>query len=142
MTALKPKIGVTVVAVLSSVLFGGMANAQDISFGKILFERSCTVCHGTVGLGDGDIGQMFQERPSNLQLLAKNNDGIFPLERVYNSISGVREIQGHGDRNMPVWGSIYEAEATPKAFHPGISAEEIVHGRILSLVYYLQSIQQ
>ncbi len=33
-------------------------------------------------------------------------------------------------------------EAGPNTFHPGVDAEEIVQGRILSLVYYLQTIQE
>ena len=43
---------------------------------------------------------------------------------------------------MPVWGDLFMTEALPKTVHPGVSADAIVQGRILALVYYIQSIQQ
>lgn len=129
-------------AVVTAIFAGGdKALAQDADFGKTVFLTSCAVCHGEMGGGGGPVGELFAQRPRNLTTLAKDNDGVFPLERVYNSISGKRGIQGHGDSNMPIWGPIFTAEAMPRAVHPGLSPQEIAHGRILSVVYYLQTIQ-
>ncbi len=118
------------------------ANAQEVEFGKASFERNCAVCHGPSGAGDGPVAELFAQRPRNLKTLAKDNGGAFPFSEVYQSINGRREIVGHGSSEMPIWGDIFLAEALPKTIHPGVSAEEVVQGRILSVVYYLESIQE
>lgn len=69
------------------------------------------------------------------------NDGVFPFSEVYQTIDGRREVKGHASSEMPIWGDHFMADALPKTFHPGLNAEMIVQGRILSLVYYLQTIQ-
>jgi hypothetical protein len=43
---------------------------------------------------------------------------------------------------MPIWGDLFLEEALPATVHPGVSAEDVVQGRILALTYYLQSIQE
>ena len=47
-------------------------------------------------------------------------------------------IRGHGSREMPIWGTEFRAAAGRG--NPG--AESAVRGRILELIYYLQSIQE
>ncbi|MBS0125461.1 c-type cytochrome [Thetidibacter halocola] len=118
------------------------AMAQDFTYGQALFERNCSVCHGSDGAGGGPVAQLLTERPKNLKLLAKENNNVFPFSDVYQSIDGRREIAAHGSKQMPIWGNLFVAEAYPSTFHPGVGAEEIVQARILGLVYYLQSIQE
>lgn len=120
----------------------GAAAAQETVFGKASFERNCALCHGSEGAGDGPVAELFAEQPRNLRTLAADNNGAFPFSEVYQAINGRRVIQGHGPSEMPIWGDIFNADALPKTIHPGVDAEEIVQGRILSLVYYLQSIQE
>ena len=117
------------------------AQAQDSGFGKASYDRNCAVCHGADGAGDGSVAELFAQRPRNLRKLAEDNNGAFPFSEVYQSLDGRREIQGHGMSEMPIWGDIFVAEALPQTMHPGVDAEEIVQGRILSLVYFLQLIQ-
>ncbi|NNE80868.1 MAG: cytochrome c [Silicimonas sp.] len=120
----------------------GTAQAQETTFGKASFDRNCAVCHGANGAGDGIVAELFEQRPRNLRSLAKDNNGVFPFSEVYQAINGRRDIRGHGSSEMPIWGDLFSEEALPMTFHPGVSAEELVQGRILSLVYYLQSIQE
>lgn len=120
----------------------GSAQAQDTGFGKASYDRNCAVCHGPEGAGDGMVAELFAQKPRNLRTLAEDNNGAFPFSEVYQSINGRRDIQGHGTSEMPIWGEYFMADALPKTIHPGVDAEEIVQGRILSLVYYLQSIQE
>lgn len=120
----------------------GTAQAQDAGFGKAAYDRNCAVCHGPDGAGDGMVAELFSQKPRNLRTLAAANNGAFPFSEVYQSIDGRRDIQGHGSSEMPIWGEYFEADALPKTIHPGVDADEIVQGRILSLVYYLQSIQE
>jgi mono/diheme cytochrome c family protein len=120
------------------------ANAQsdEAMFGKALFVENCAACHGADAMGSGPVAVLFAEQPRDLRVLSKKNNGIFPFSDVYQSINGRREIAGHGTTDMPVWGDLFMIEAGPNTFHPGVDAEEIVQGRILSLVYYLQTIQE
>jgi mono/diheme cytochrome c family protein len=118
------------------------ASAQDSGYGKSLFEKNCSVCHGMSGAGDGPVAELFTQKPSNLRLLAKQNNGAFPFSEVYQSINGRRDIAAHGNSEMPIWGDLFLEEALPVTIHPGVNAEDIVQGRILALTYYLQSIQE
>jgi hypothetical protein len=55
-------------------------------------------------------------------------------------VDGREEVAAHGDRAMPVWGARYRKDIAP-SYGP-FGGEEIIHGRILELVYYIHSIQQ
>lgn len=52
-----------------------------------------------------------------------------------------KDRPGHGTKDMPVWGSHFRTEALLATRYPDVDAEEIVQGRILGLVYYIQSPQ-
>jgi mono/diheme cytochrome c family protein len=118
------------------------ATAQQALIGEALFGENCAVCHGPAGAGDGQMAEFFAQKPRNLQTLAKENNGAFPFSEVYQSIDGTRAIGGHGSSEMPVWGDLFMVEASPHTVHPGVDADEIVQGRILALVHYLQTVQQ
>lgn len=134
------RIGTATLALIC--VFTGGVQAQDTGFGKASYDNNCAVCHGADGAGDGMVAELFSQKPRNLRTLAADNNGAFPFSEVYQSINGRRDIQGHGSSEMPIWGAYFLADALPKTVHPGVEAEEIVQGRILSLVYYLQSIQE
>ncbi len=130
-------------AILSACVgFSSHAAAQDMTFGEAEYNARCAACHGPEGKGDGPIAILMKRPPRDLTRLAAENDGHFPVSEVYQAIDGRREIQGHGTREMPIWGDYFREQAGPKTFHPGVEVEEIVQGRILSLVYHLQSIQE
>lgn len=134
------RTGIAALAILCSATAG--AQAQDTGFGKASYERNCAVCHGPDGAGDGMVAELFSQKPRNLKTLAADNNGAFPFSEVYQAIDGRRDIQGHGSSEMPIWGDVFIADALPKTIHPGVEADEIVQWRILSLVYFLQSIQE
>ena len=75
--------------------------------------------------------------PADLTQLRKKNNGEFPFWRIYKVIDGRDMVRGHGARNMPVWGAHFLTEEGG-----GYLDEDRVIGRILALVYYLQSIQE
>jgi mono/diheme cytochrome c family protein len=132
--------------VLASGLTVGLrpvgAAAQEMEVGMREFILRCAACHGPRGQGDGPVAPMLKQQPKDLRHLARENDGRFPFVEVYQAIDGRREIRGHGSTEMPVWGDYFEEEAVARALPPGLDARQIVQGRILSLVYYLQAIQQ
>ncbi|WP_294613138.1 c-type cytochrome [Roseovarius sp.] len=140
-----PRLKIIAGAALSAILAtatGGLA--QDV-IGKDEFQQRCAACHGMDGRGDGVVAGLFATPPKNLTGLSKANAGVFPRERVYNSITGTHKIAGHGSSKMPLWGRYFTDEVRRKGLAdptPMQKAEsDIVRGRILSLVYYIESIQ-
>ena len=117
------------------------AAAQTSTIGQTIFQDRCAACHGAEGKGDGLVAELFRQAPKNLAILAKENGGEFPFERVYFSIDGRLKIQAHGDSNMPIWGEYFMEEALDDQTINPKNAAEVVDGRILSVVYYIQSLQ-
>jgi mono/diheme cytochrome c family protein len=118
-----------------------VARAQEmevISGGEIEYQNYCAVCHGVDGRGYGIMGKFLTVQPSDLTQLAKKNTGRFPFWQVYRTIDGREEVRGHGTRDMPVWGARFRADA--KGDDAGSRSQ--IAGRILSLVFYLQHIQE
>ncbi len=127
---------------LAAALALGQAWAKDMSFGEAEFQARCAACHGMGGQGDGPVAGLMERAPRDLTLLAKENGGQFPFSETYQAIDGRREIVGHGTAEMPIWGDYFTAAAAPLAGRPNVSPEQVVQGRILSLVYYIQTIQR
>ena len=70
--------------------------------------------------------------PTNLAQLSKQNDGVFPYDRVFAQVQGREVAVVHG-REMPLWGERYNLEVHDQA---------IVRARILELVTYIKTIQE
>lgn len=116
--------------------------AQDELIGKMIYDDRCAVCHGEGGAGDGLVAELFDQKPKNLSNLASLNNGVFPFESVYQGIDGRREVRAHGYSRMPIWGDFFMEQAlTDKGHHPR-DARAMAEGRILAVVYYLQTLQK
>ncbi len=76
--------------------------AEDADVGKFEYQVSCASCHGLDGKGKGPVSSELKVPPTDLTLLAKGNNGVFPFTRVYEVIDGRRAVISHGPRNMPV----------------------------------------
>ncbi|GAB3537289.1 cytochrome c [Noviherbaspirillum agri] len=120
------------------------ATAQDKSgkpdAGQIEFRTSCASCHGAQGKGDGPIATQLKTPPTDLTVLAKKNGGVFPFARAYEVIEGA-DVAAHGTREMPVWGWEYKVQASEYS-HAITSSREDVQRRILTLIEYLNRLQQ
>jgi len=102
--------------------------------GPDLYRAHCAACHGPDGKGNGPAAVALKARPADLTVLAKNNGGKFPAERVQKFISGDDpSLASHGSREMPVWGPI---------FHQIEEDQDFGNVRLQNLVKYLQTIQQ
>jgi mono/diheme cytochrome c family protein len=112
---------------------------EVIAAGKREFQRSCAPCHGVDATGDGLSAAVLNVKPADLTQLSKKHGGVFLFWRVYEEIEGSKEvvIRGHGTREMPIWGERFRLERSASEEH-----KTGVRGRLLSLVYYLQSIQE
>jgi hypothetical protein len=107
-------------------------SAQDIEIGKMEYQSSCAACHGADAKGNGPVSKDLKTQPANLTVLAKNNNGVFPYDRVYQIIDGRDStIASHGTREMPVWGYRF---GPPQAFR--------FKHRIIAVINYLKSVQE
>ena len=121
--------------------YGSNARAQEsevIAGGEIEYDRYCAVCHGVDAKGQGIMAKYLTIRPSDLTMLRNKNGGKFPFWETYGVIDGRRDVLTHGTREMPVWGARFQAAARGN----DRAARAQVMGEILSLVFYLQSLQQ
>jgi mono/diheme cytochrome c family protein len=112
---------------------------EVIEAGRREFQRYCATCHGIEAKGDGPTAKFLVAKPVDLTQLSKKHGGVFLFWRTYNKIEGSDEavIRGHGTREMPIWGDAFRLESGASESH-----KAGVRGRILSLVHYLQSIQE
>ena len=138
-------IGKFVLAVGGLSLFVTASAVAQEQIGKQEFDQRCAVCHGADGRGDGPMAESFTTMPANLTVLSKNNGGVYPFSQVYEAIDGRRKIAAHGTSQMPLWGRYFMDTVRQEGMQDPTPLEEqeskIVQGRILSLVYYLYTLQ-
>ena len=119
-----------------------LMTASGPTFAEVAGEQeyfvACAGCHGESAMGDGPLAGLLNISTPNLRELTRDNDGAFPFEAALSTIDGRDGVRAHGS-TMPIWGERFQASATSER---GESDEMIARGRILSLVYYLQSIQK
>jgi len=131
--------------------FAAAAQAEDFDIGKWEFQSSCASCHGTDGKGKGPVAEQLKVPPPDLTMLAKKNNGVFPTNDVYQTISGLQRMAAHGSHEMPIWGFRFNPMVNPphnvdpaywKMLGPEQSPEVVVRTRILAVIDYLNGIQQ
>ncbi len=112
--------------------FSACALAQGFDVGKIEYLSSCASCHGIDAKGNGPVSKELKTHPTDLTVLAKNNNGVFPHDMVYEVIDGRNStIISHGTREMPIWGYRF---GPPQAFR--------FKARILAVIDYLSRVQE
>lgn len=117
----------------------GVTEAGAETSGKQDFDQNCASCHGKSGKGSGEALYVLPAvKPPDLTKLTRTNGGIFPAERVYQSIDGRTKISAHARIDMPFWGTTMQQSG--KEFSPGSEAK--VKARIFRLVGYIKSIQE
>jgi hypothetical protein len=117
-----------------------LAQQEEIAaVGHREFRHACAVCHGLGGKGESIMTtlNLLTVRPADLTQLSKRHQGQFPFWKVYRIIDGREEVKGHGTRDMPIWGEVFIQQEGGKPVD-----ESRAIGRILALVYYIQSIQE
>lgn len=138
------------IAGLAGVFAGGV-HAEDRDVGWAEFKASCASCHGQDGKGNGPISGQLKVPPADLTILAKKNNGVFPVGAVYEAIDGSKLVAAHGTREMPIWGERFNPIMNlPHTVDPPYDAldpardlrEGIVRARILAVIDYLNRIQQ
>lgn len=119
----------------------GQAIAQgdrptDKVIGREEFRAQCAACHGLDGDGHGPVAEFMKMSIPDLSTVTKRHGGHFPMDYLYRVIDGREKLAAHGTSEMPIWGKRYTEEAGSSP-----TAEALVRGRILELVYFIYSIQ-
>ena len=113
-----------------------------VDTGKYEYLSNCAICHGDQGKGDGTFNVLLKKKAADLTVLSKNNRGVFPVNRTYEVISGATDVEGHGPRNMPIWGDYYKLQAASELSpsHKETDVRSFVRARILALVEYISTL--
>jgi mono/diheme cytochrome c family protein len=111
-------------------------NPMLVEVGRDAYATHCAACHGADARGAGPAAAALRTPPADLTRIAARRGGDFPADEIAAWIDGRLAPAAHGTREMPVWGYRF-AEGLPA----GELTQELVRGRILTLVEYLRSIQ-
>ena len=128
---------------LALIIWAARAGAQEIKSvpitptspesGQEMFAAYCAACHGKDARGHGPAATALKKLPADLTQLSRKNGGKFPEVQVMRFISGEDELAAHGNRDMPVWGSLFRFAP------PGDEAN--IRLRLSNLTDYIRSLQ-
>lgn len=133
------------IAIVGALMIGAPVIALAevaIDVGKSEYNAVCASCHGFEGRGDGPLKDELKSRVADLTVLAKNNNGVFPFDRVYQIIDGRQEVKVHGPRDMPVWGTMFSHQSSMYfKDYPPSDPKSSARSRILALTEYVYRLQ-
>jgi mono/diheme cytochrome c family protein len=135
---MKKKVKITVAALF--LILGGVrsvSSAAEADQGRMYFLRYCGSCHGLEGKGDGTVSRSLKVKPADLTQLKNKNKGVFPMDKVMATINGKTRVEAHGESKMPVWGELFEKEASVQKDPAGTSS-----AKIKALAGYIETIQR
>jgi mono/diheme cytochrome c family protein len=120
---------------LAAFTWAGSSGASNGETGAHLYRIYCVACHGAEGRGDGALAGSLRTRPSDLTVLARNNQGAFPFELVHRIVDGRQKVPGHGGGDMPAWGDAFARSRDG-------SDEAAIAKKIELLVHHVASLQR
>ena len=148
------KFGISMGAVLGAALLvvtaGGVAadvvvkrtqlDWQDIAHndGGELYANLCSACHGPGGKGNGYAAGQLDGGVPDLTVLTINNGGVYPQNRVANTIYGKYRTPAHNALDMPAWGEQFMYVG--HGWH-SFPRRKLAQERIATLTQYVGSLQ-
>jgi len=122
------------------------AQESEVEAGRSEYLSACAGCHGRDAKGDGPMADLLSIETPDLTKLTERAGGAFPFRNTLLIIDGRNDVRAHGG-DMPVWGDRYMTSMTraQDELRPPRWPEDpelLVRGRLLSLVYYLETIQE
>ncbi len=127
-------------AILTIVATGALGQGK-VDLGKREYDANCASCHGLKGTGDGPNAPYLNRKATDLTTLSKTNGGVFPVNRLYETIDGTLTVAGHGSRDMPTWGAVYRSRAAEYYVDVPYDPNAFVRARILALIEYIARLQ-
>lgn len=107
--------------------------------GRTAYMEDCAACHGTDGMGTGELAENLIQAPPDLTRLAAMNGGVFPRDYVMTTIDGYAR-GAHFSAAMPEFGA---GDLGPTVIVEDGEGNGIpVPQRLLVLTEYLESIQR
>ena len=132
-----PALAIAVFAASQAHASGAAVSSAVQQAGRDYYLEACASCHGRDGRGGGPVVESLAVKPPDLTTMASRRGGTYPYEELASLIDGRKSIAAHGSREMPVWGERFAGEL------PGDpQRERIIHGKVLMLLVYLESIQR
>ena len=125
-----------------ALLAAPAAADEALDQGKADFDKLCAPCHGVDGRGDGPQAPHLAKKPADLTAVSQKY-GHFPEDKVFETIAGLDMPDGHGTRDMPIWGDVFVTEQVGKSTKvaDAIKASDEASKRIAGLVKYIESLQ-
>ena len=127
------------------VLCSGTAARADerMEAARIDFNTHCAPCHGTSGRGDGAVPAGLAKKPADLTAITAKYGGAFPEDRIFETIAGLDMPDGHGTRDMPIWGDVFITESVGKStkLEDAMKASDDTSRRIVALLRYIETLQ-
>lgn len=123
----------------STFLAAVSVNAETSEWIKADYQNYCASCHGLDMTGNGPMADQLKGKPSDLTVLAKNNGGNFPYQKVYRTIDGTYNegsFRAHGSKEMPIWGDVFRRKATSENRYMESK------GRMMAIIQYIESMQK
>ncbi|HET9063322.1 MAG TPA: c-type cytochrome [Candidatus Binatia bacterium] len=130
-------IGIAVAACVPALASGAPVASAVQQAGRDYYVEACASCHGMDGRGAGPVALSLATQPPDLTTMAARRGGEYPYDELASYIDGRKAVVAHGSREMPVWGERFADE-----FPADPQRERIIHGKVLMLLVYLESIQR
>ena len=107
--------------------------------GEADFRIYCASCHGEDGKGDGPKAFGLSRPVPDITTLTERY-GSFPADKLARLIDGRDPVEGHLEREMPVWGVWFKEEAAAEL--GGAEGDEAsVARRVENLIGHIDSLQ-
>jgi mono/diheme cytochrome c family protein len=128
---------------LLAMIAASPASADEaLEQGKADFAKLCAPCHGVDAKGHGPEAAKLPKKPVDLTRITERY-GRFPEDRVFATIAGLDMPEGHGTREMPVWGDVFVSEGVGQSTSvaDALRASDDASRRIAGLMHYLETLQ-
>jgi mono/diheme cytochrome c family protein len=102
-------------------------NLAEAAAGEVVYFRYCAACHGKTLKGDGPVASGLVKKPIDLTLLASQNGGTFPFDKVAAMIDGRETTRMHGNPDMPVWGEVFAVSSGTDTSDAATAVKRITH---------------
>jgi len=136
---LRPVFALLFLGVSAVALHAQEASGSAGVSGEADYNMYCANCHGEDGKGNGPKAFGLSKPVPDITLLSKHY-GSFPRAKVARLIDGRDPVEGHGSREMPVWGVWFKEEAAAEL--GGAEGDEgSVKRRVDNLIGYIETLQ-